>query len=197
MLGAVIGVREAASGRYAIGVLVLIVCFLLPLQPELRATTLAQFAIAAGLAALVTSAARWPAAAAVVAFVPFFAMPATPPSIHRPELDELSRWARQSTPREAVFLFADGGPGLEPGVFRARALRALYLDWKSGGQINFLRAFATIWGERWPQLRRVRPLNYYRSLRIDFLVYRRENAPAGVTPVWQNERYIVVRNAAG
>jgi hypothetical protein len=194
VLGAVVGIREASRGRYVRATLLLTVCFALPLQPELRAITVAPIGISVALAVLVTVAVRWPVAAAAVAFVPFLLMPASSPPVHSAELDELARWARESTPKDAVFLFADAGPGLEPGVFRARALRALYMDWKSGGQINFLRSFAAIWGQRWPQLRRVRPLGYYRSLAIDYLVFRRENLPKGGEQVWENSRYVVVRN---
>jgi hypothetical protein len=193
-LGAVAGVRAASRGSYIEAVLLLFPCFVLPLQPELLALQAGQAAIAAALAVLITVAARWPIAAAAAAFVLFFVMPPTPLSIHTPELNELSAWARENTPKDAMFLFADAGPGLEPGVFRARALRALYMDWKSGGQINFLRSFAAIWGERWPRLRRVRPLNHYRARPIDYLVFRRENAPKGIEPIWQNGRYVVVRN---
>ena len=59
-----------------------------------------------------------------------------------PELAQLSAWARASTPPDAVFLFPDVAHGLDPGIFRAEALRAVYVDWKSGGQANFYAAMA-------------------------------------------------------
>jgi hypothetical protein len=68
------------------------------------------------------------------------------------DLAVLSDWARGSTDGNAVFLFPDSpASSIDPGVFRARAERALYTDWKSGGQINFFRDFARLWGERWRQ----------------------------------------------
>ena len=33
-----------------------------------------------------------------------------------------------------MFLFPDVGHDLYPGIFRALSERALYVDWKSGGQ---------------------------------------------------------------
>ena len=226
LLGAIAGLRAAARRSYIEAVLLLTMCYALPVQPELLSIPVQRLAFAAGLATLVTVATRWCGAvetdsdprrpegppqpkgpphntiaswpcwtaAAAAAFVPFFVMPQPTLALHSPELDELARWARHNTSKEAVFLFADAGAGLEPGVFRARALRALYMDWKSGGQINFLKSFARIWGERWPRLRRLRPLNFYRAFPIDYLVFKRENAPKDVEPVWQNARYVVVRN---
>ena len=55
----------------------------------------------------------------------------------------------RNTPKDAVFQFGDAERRLEPGVFRARAKRALYVDWKAGGQVNFLQPFAMLWAERW------------------------------------------------
>jgi hypothetical protein len=194
LLGAIAGIRAASRGRWIEAMLLLAACFALPLAANVLRIGLKELAIAMTLAAVLTVAVRWPAAAAGAAFIPFFVLPATAPPPHSPELNELAAWARENTPADAVFLFADAGAGLEPGVFRARALRALYMDWKSGGQINFLKSFAKIWGERWPRLRRLRPLPYYRKFPIDYLVFRRENAPKDVQPEWQNTRYVVVRN---
>jgi len=68
-----------------------------------------------------------------------------------PALTSLSNWARSETPLDAVFLFPAAGHGLEPGVFRTAALRAVYVDWKGGGQVNYQRDFATEWWFRWQQ----------------------------------------------
>jgi len=65
------------------------------------------------------------------------AMLARYPHLHTPELAQLSDWARANTPKDAVFLFADSGRNLAPGIFRSEALRAVYVDWKGGGQVNY------------------------------------------------------------
>lgn len=71
------------------------------------------------------------------------------PQIHSPELDGLSAWARATTPIEAVFHFPDAGKELYPGIFRARAERAVWVDWKGGGQVNFMEPLAREWWRRW------------------------------------------------
>jgi hypothetical protein len=110
------------------------------------------------------------------------------------ELNELSQWARLNTPKDAVFQFADAGQGQDPGVFRARALRALFVDWKSGGQVNFLPAFAAEWWRRWLLVEKPLPLDQYRALRIDFVVFQKAHRLKDVQPVYENARYLVYRD---
>lgn len=74
------------------------------------------------------------------------------PQIHSQELDGLSAWARATTPIEAVFHFPDAGKELYPGIFRARAERAVWVDWKGGGQVNFMEPLAREWWRRWSAL---------------------------------------------
>jgi len=74
------------------------------------------------------------------------------PQIHSAALDELSAWARSSTPIEATFHFPDAGKELYPGIFRARAVRSVWVDWKGGGQVNFQEAVAREWWRRWSAL---------------------------------------------
>ena len=91
-----------------------------------------------------------------VALAAFFAIPmlggvVNYPRLHTPELAQLSAWASTSTPKDAVFLFPDAGHALDPGIFRSEALRAVYVDWKGGGQVNYLRDFGEQWWFRWQQ----------------------------------------------
>jgi len=114
-----------------------------------------------------------------------------------PELAELSRWARAETEPSAVFLFADAGRRLEPGVFRARAGRALYVDWKGGGQINFFREYSRLWWTRWRQTM-AEPFHSDRvpalsALGIDYLVLTPKNRLPDGQPVWENSRYLAYR----
>ncbi|HUE21644.1 MAG TPA: hypothetical protein VMQ86_08180, partial [Bryobacteraceae bacterium] len=117
-----------------------------------RALAVALLAAGAGLAAFAeTRKFRWSAAAlGGVAMTGFFLVPtlggaSTHPQLHTRELAQLSAWARASTSADAVFLFADGGKQLQPGIFRSEALRAVYVDWKGGGQVNYL----TDLGQQW------------------------------------------------
>ena len=159
-----------------------------------------------GLAVLVIVAAanasrRWLVALASV--VPFFALPYVGgvqnyAPLHTTELDDLAQWARENTPKEALFQFGDAGGRPEPGVFRARAKRALYIDWKAGGQVNFMRPFAMLWAERWEAMKRLRPIEEYRMRRIDYLVLRKTNPISGMRPVFENPQWLVydLRNSS-
>jgi hypothetical protein len=96
-----------------------------------------------------------------------------------------------------VFVFPDAGQQLDPGIFRASALRAVYVDWKAGGQVNFLKAFAREWWPRWQQTMagRFQPkrVETFAALGIDYVVLRAANRLPGRSPVYQNSRYLVYR----
>jgi hypothetical protein len=171
---------------------------------------LRRLALVAALSLLATSAAAlWgrlgrPLAVALLAAaiaVPFVLIPTwgamrNAPALHSDELEQLTGWAKGSTPAGAVFLFADAKRGLEPGIFRAEALRAVYVDWKGGGQANLLPRFAEEWKRRWGAVGGcnvpLKSLEAYRSLGIDYLVTGPANRPAGVEPVYRNPRYEVM-----
>ena len=167
--------------------------YLIPLPLEW-----APVAVAAGLGVLAVLAA-W--RAPVLGLAAFFAIPALAgvanyPRLHTADLDQLSRWARTSTPRDAVFLFPDAGHGLAPGIFRAEALRAIYVDWKSGGQINYLPEFGEQWWFRWQQTAGAgfspRDLPRYDALGIQYIVVRPENRLPR-TAEFENGSYAVYR----
>lgn len=157
--------------------------------------------LAAGFA---LAGARWPRVAVLAAMAAFLVIPRVGrlelhPKLHSAELDELAAWARKATGKDDVFLFADAGRRLEPGVFRARALRALYVDWKSGGQANLLRDYGYEWKRRWDAVREARPpllgLEEYAKLGVDWVVVAPANAPPGAAPAFRNARYAVFRTA--
>jgi hypothetical protein len=152
--------------------------------------------MAAGTALLVS---RTPRYAPVAALAAFFAIPALGgvvnyPNLHTRELAELSGWARSHTPRDAVFLFADVPRSYDPGVFRAEALRAVYVDWKGGGQVNYLRAFADQWWFRWQNTlaARFRPaaLPKYEALGIHYVVLQPKNRLPREA-AFENGKYVV------
>lgn len=105
------------------------------------------------------------------------------PQIHSPELDGLSTWARTQTPAEAVFHFPDAGKEGYPGIFRARALRAVWVDWKGGGQVNFMDSLAREWWRRWSAM----PAG-----NGDFTVRKAGRCAASVV-VFSNAKYCVER----
>ncbi len=117
--------------------------------------------------------------------------------LHTAELDGLCRWARTSTPKEAVFLFPDAKRDLYPGVFRAEALRAVYVDWKSGGQANYQQDVAAEWWKRWQAIRpdRYKPRDprAWAGFGIDYVVLRAENRRDAPPPVFENASYAVYR----
>ena len=119
------------------------------------------------------------------------------PDLHTPEIADLSRWARDNTPRAAMFLFPDAGHQLYPGIFRVDASRAVYVDWKSGGQVNYLKDFAEEWRTRWEhrkshRLRRRRhPAVSQPGRRLPGSAA--EHRLAGIEPVYWNSQYAVYR----
>jgi hypothetical protein len=186
LLAVVAGVR---AGRSLEGAAWFTVAFL-PAMPDALAWKWALLAIALGAAAALTD--RWAVAIAAAAF---FVLPWTGvvnyPQVRTVELGELSQWARANTPSDAVFLFADARRGLDPGVFRTEALRAIYVDWKGGGQVNYLSDFAEQWWFRWQQVfDRPIDLARYEALGVRYVVLRREHrVPRRV--VYENGRYVV------
>lgn len=149
------------------------------------------------------SGSRWARVAASAAIlVPFFLIPTwgkveNYPALHTPELEQLAQWARTSTARDAVFLFADAGQDLAPGIFRAESLRAVYVDWKSGGQVNFFRDLGEEWWSRWQQTL-AQPFSphdavRYRTLGIDYIVLSTKNRLPDLAPAFENGRYVVYK----
>ena len=152
-----------------------------PLQ-GLEAFTFRRAVLAAALGILAVAAiSRAPRLSPLVAIIAFFAVPSLGgivnyPHLHTPELAQLSEWARSTTPRDAVFLFPDAGHSVDPGIFRSEALRAVYVDWKGGGQINYVKGFTEEWWFRWQQTVAARfhpaDLPKYGGLGISYIVLR-------------------------
>ncbi len=216
ILAAAAGVQAARAGRWMESLAWFAPAYLIPAYPRLldlftrlgdaslRRRALVALLLA-GAAALAAGAEarrkRWAAAAWLIALLaPFFAVPILGkvenyPHLATAELAELSAWARSSTPREAVFLFPDAGQGLDPGIFRAESLRALYVDYKSGGQVNFMKAFGREWWSRWRQTMQGKfdpaRVPQFASLGIDYIVLRASHRLPSAKPVFENSRYVV------
>jgi hypothetical protein len=90
-------------------------------------------------------------------------------------------------------VFPEAGRHLDPGIFRAEGLRAVYVDWKGGGQVNYLPDFAADWWFRWQQTMQgfhAGDLPRYEALGIGYVVLPPgEKLPQ--SPVFQNADYAV------
>jgi hypothetical protein len=199
--------RTLFLGLPAIGILTMPASYLLlekigwALLPQLQPMRALLFTvlIALMLAAIAAFRTRsWPERIvwlALVAYTPFLHGGQAPAPVETPALTQLSEWARASTPADAVFLFPDEGKGLAPGVFRARSERAVYVDWKAGGQVNYFPEYSHRWWRRWNEAM-VPPFDEsraaaLRALGIDYVVVSKSRL-AG-EPVWTNGVYAVYR----
>lgn len=167
--------------------------------------TLLSAAVTATAAWSVAGRRRWATAALAAALaLPFLAVPGWAKVVnyqrlHNADLDALSAWARTSTPKDALFVFPDAGRDLSPGVFRARALRALYVDWKAGGQANFLRDFGYEWWSRWQKLGAGTFTGadeaLYRTLGINYFVLNASHRLPDRPTVYETARFAVYSTA--
>ena len=192
------GVMAAQSRRYVEALAWFLVVYLVAMVPHVSV-------LAAVILAVLAAGAAWseaPAALAVATAAAFLIIPTlggvrTHPQLHTPELAQLSSWARTSTPRDALFLFADAGKALQPGIFRAEAERALYVDWKGGGQVNYLPELGAEWWRRWQatlaQPFASRNVGRYQSLGIDYIVLAPRDRVPDHTVAFENGRYLVYR----
>ena len=151
--------------------------------------------VLAGLAAAGAARPVIAIAAALAAYllIPWSGVKNYPP-LHTPELRALSDWARVATPPDAVFLFPDAGKSLDPGIFRSEALRAVYVDWKGGGQVNYLKELGEQWWERW-QSAILAPFDAknpekYGGMGVNYLVVKPEHELTGEA-LFRNEKYAV------
>ncbi len=200
-LTAVAGARAAARRRPFEAFTWFSLAYLLPLQPVVTVPFAWNRTVLVGALAVLTALAVWrtPRFAPVAAVAAFFAIPTLGgvinyPNLHTPELAQLSAWARVSTPQDAVFLFPDAAHGLYPGIFRSEALRAVYVDWKGGGQVNYLKELGEQWWVRWQQTmaRGFQPadLPKYEGLGIGYVVLQSPNRLPRAA-AFENSKYAV------
>ena len=221
ILGAAAGWRAAQAGRWLEATLWLIPILALPANRLIaplfagafsqrlllvRCALIAALAVTAVL--ILTLSAhylpRWPQAASAALLVPLAAVFLIPgvgqvvnyPPLHTPSLESLGSWARANTRPDSIFHFADTGRVNAPGVFRIQSLRAVYVDWKGGGQVNQSWAFAREWRQRWEWANRAqlpsRPLRDYRQAGIDYLVVDVNVPVLAAATVYQNDAWRVI-----
>ena len=195
---AVAGARAVAAHRSVEAIAWFAFAYLLPLQPLLTGPFVwSRVGLAIALAAVTAltgafAGIRW---APTVALAAFFAIPwlggvVNYPQLHTPDLAGLSAWARANTRRDAVFVFPGFNRDLAPGIFRSEAQRAVYVDWKGGGQVNYLKDLGEQWWFRWRQTRTFQPtdLSQYRALGITYVVLKE---PLPRAPQFKNSSYLV------
>jgi Domain of unknown function (DUF6798) len=196
-LSAAAAVKCVSKSRYFEAAAWFAAAYLIPAQPIV--TEPLNLKIAAVVAALAMATAFARKYGIAVAAAAYFAIPllggvVNYPQLHTPELEQLSAWARSSTSKDAVFLFPDAGRNLAPGIFRSEARRAVYVDWKAGGQVNYIRGFGELWWRRWETTMagNFRPgdIKPYRELGISYLVLRPGHRLASPA-VFENGGYVV------
>jgi hypothetical protein len=195
---ALAGVLAAEKGRYAEACAFFVACLAVPREftgsnlEGLRLVAVVLSALLAVTAAAVRTSVPLLTAAGLLPYVllPTIGSVRLFPEIHKPEMAELVAWARSSTPKDAVFQFEGAGRSLLPGVFRARAQRAIWVDWKTGGQVNFQPRLAEIWHGRW----RLSQAQQDWPQDIDYVVVERTDTPDGTGDlVYSNAGWAVYR----
>ncbi len=118
----------------------------------------------------------------------------------------LAEWVKRNTWGSSMFLFPDLGLSGDPGLFRARSERAVWVDWNSGLLVPCFQSFAAVWWDRWQQTMQAgyspQRLQADLSLPIDYYVITRPNRIADIKPVFTNEKFLVydandLRNVSG
>jgi hypothetical protein len=194
-------VAAMKATNFAERLLWLTAAFLMPMQHAMVGSVIhyRPLLLAAALALVTATLYSFRKESLVLAgIIPFFAIPQSKLVDNyrlneTTELRQLAAWARNSTPQPALFLFPDSGTGLDPGIFRARALRGLYVDWKSGGQVNYFPEFARLWWTRWTETGSgrwsVTPADFPRlnAMGIDYVVLKKPIP--GATPLFNNAGY--------
>ena len=110
-------------------------------------------------------------------------------------MEEVAAWAEANTWGSSMFLFPDAGRALYPGVFRARSVRAVYVDWNSRQLIKYFEKFAFEWDQRWRKTMdgtySAERLRNFQTLPIDYYVLQSQHQLAGAVPVFANKNFAV------
>ncbi len=206
ILGAAAGARAAENKRWIESVAWFFIVLAVPMSARVFSMSLRQFVLAVTLAMAFVVATQlrryvWgPVVIVAVGIAPFFVLPEwgrvrNYPPIHLTGVEDLARFAHERTPKDAVFLFGDGGAGPFPSIFRARSDRAVYVDWKSGGQINYSESIAQEWWQRWQSVKALqfdpREVPRLHDLGIDYLVLGSSLRLSDRMPAYENLEFVV------
>ena len=209
ILGAAAGIRAAESRRWTESIVWFAIVLAVPAAPRLFSISVYNAAIVLALAVgfvailwLAPGRVIVPAALTMMALASFLAMAylvhvQNYPRLDLTSIDDVVHFARDHTTKDAVFLFGDAGRSPNPSIFRAEALRAVYVDWKSGGQINFSPDVADEWRDRWQGTHQLRfdpsDMSRLAGLGITYLILSRDHALPGRQTVYENSQYLVYR----
>ena len=208
ILGAAAGIRAAEQKRWIESVLWFVMVLAVPTAVPLFSISgrnlLLLLALSIALCGtLALQQFRFaPALLAAAAIAPSFVLPywAHVRNYPRPNLgglEDLVQFARTQTPKDAVFLFGDAGSSPDPSIFRAESLRSVYVDWKSGGQMNFSEPLAREWWQRWQNTDALRfdPAEVSRlsGLGIDYLVLSASHRLPNRGPEYENSQFLVYK----
>ncbi len=208
ILGAAAAIRAAENKRWLESAVWFAIVLAIPSSTPLFSISPQKLLLVLALAVMLCCAMwlqrfKWgPAALACAAIAPIFVLPNLANVRNYPRLDlgaleDLAQFARTKTPKDAMFLFGDAGTGPYPSIFRAEGKRAVYVDWKSGGQMNFSESLGLEWWQRWQATNALHfdPSEVSRlpGLGIDYLVLSRNLRLQDRQPVYENSQYVVYK----
>lgn len=208
ILGAAAGIRAAEQRRWIESVVWFAIVLMIPASPTIFDIPVRNFVLMLTLGIALSFALwlhkgrfSWPVLVAA-AVTPFFALPHLAHVINYPRrnlaaLDDLAHFAETRTPKDAVFLFGDAGAGPDPSIFRVVALRAVYVDWKSGGQSNFSDTVARQWWVRWQATNELHfdpsEVRRLRGLGIDYIVLPAGRRLDDQRPEYENSQFAMYK----
>ena len=206
ILGAAAGIRAAEQRRWIESVVWFVIVLAVPTAVPVFSITGRNLLLLFGLAialcgVLAMQRFRFaPALLAAVAIAPCFVLPywahvRNYPHPNLAGLENLAQFARAQTPKDAVFLFAEAGSSPDPSIFRAESLRAVYVDWKSGGQMNFSEPLAREWWQRWQNTNNLNfdpaEVSRLQTMGIDYLVLSPRHRLTDRQPAYENRQFVL------
>jgi hypothetical protein len=208
ILGAAAGIRAAEQKRWIESVVWFVMVLAVPTAVPLFSISTRNLLLllALSIALCATLALQRfrlaPALLTAVAIAPSFVLPylAHVRNYPRPNLaglEDLARFARAQTPKDAVFLFGDAGSSPDPSIFRAESQRAVYVDWKSGGQMNFSEPLAREWWQRWQNTNALRfdtaEVSRMVEMGLDYLVLSPSHRLLDRQPEYENSQFVLYK----
>jgi hypothetical protein len=197
ILGAAAAVRAAENKSWIEALLWFTLVLAIPMKGKILDLEAYQWLLAAALGlacALIPRKLRLIPLTGAYFLIPTLGRIENYPRIETPQLAQLEDFARTHTAPDAMFAFPDAGHALYPGIFRVRAKRSVYVDWKSGGQVNYYRSLADDWWSRWQQFQDRKPdFQQMASAGIDYAVMKSGDQLKGQQPIFQNDRFLVYR----
>ena len=203
ILAAAAGIQAAQNKHWIESILWFAIVFAVPTAPRLFSIRGPQLILVLALAIALACALwfnryLW----ALPTIAAFFLLPTIGHVRNYPHpdltaLEDIAQFARSQTPKDAVFLFGDAGQTPYPSIFRVESVRSVYVDWKSGGQMNYRESTALEWWQRWQNTNALRfnpsELDHLPSLGIDYLVLTTAHRLPNRQPIYENTQFVAYR----